>query len=504
MARWTNCDSLRNPRFDWKSIERRFRRLSQSILLCLVATQLAVRADEPEGFVFVGSSSCATFGCHGNAVTRSPEVWKSSFITWHRTDPHARAFDELYTERSVKMVSLLEPLDVGSAEYESDYWRVLEKRCVGCHATPAAVAPLQSDLKAAPAESLRSGVSCESCHGAAGNWLTEHATSRWTEYSPAEKVQRWGLFNTRDLSARAALCMECHVGPKQGVSGGEYDVTHELIAAGHPRLSFEFSAYLANLPPHWDESNDRSRTGRQETFHFDAWRIGQIEMARKLTSQLVVRSSQSDGKWPDFSNYDCFACHHPLRSDQSSRAENVVLLPRPGLPRAADWPFAHLQAIASTSQSHKSLQQLLKDAHQQLRFGSAELPAKRQQSLVAVSDSIAALSQSVRDEKFSNPKNARILTALLTDLLSENSTDWDRAVQFNLALAAFVEDYEPGEINRTSGIAIRARELETHLDSQFGSDRLGTIYRSPKDFSPDDKNLRDRLRAIAKELESIR
>ena len=477
------------------------------ILICLMAVGPTICAAEP-GFVFVGSSSCATFGCHGNSVTRSPEAWKSSFATWTRTDPHARAFEVLYTERSVKMISLLlEPLDVAGAEYEAGYWRVLEKRCIGCHATPAAVMSHQADSSFMVNEALRGGVSCESCHGAASHWLAEHATSRWTGYSAEEKSKRWGQTNTRDLSVRAALCVECHMGPKQGVSGGEYDVTHELISAGHPRLRFEFSAYLANLPPHWNESKDRSRTGRQETFHFDAWRIGQVENARKLVSQLADRSSQPEGFLTDFSNYDCYACHHPLRVDRIPQAENATaVLPRPGLPRAADWPFAHLQAIASTKESLRTLQQPLTDARRHLRFGSAELQANRQRLLVALGDSIAGLSQLLQNEKRSVRENGRILAALLADVLAEKSIDWDRAVQFNLALAAFVEDYEPGEVNRTSGVAIRARELATYLDGHFNhkNEQSGSIYDSPSGFNPEDKNLRDRLRAIAKELESIR
>jgi hypothetical protein len=51
--------------------------------------------------------------------------------------------------------------------------------------------------------------------------------------------------------------------PKPGPDGKPWrDVNHDLIAAGHPRLSFELSAFMATMPPHWT-AHRRPRAGRR-------------------------------------------------------------------------------------------------------------------------------------------------------------------------------------------------------------------------------------------------
>ena len=65
--------------------------------------------------------------------------------------------------------------------------------------------------------------------------------------------------------------MTCHVGTPDA------NVDHDMIAAGHPPLRFEFSSYLANLPPHWDVAKDRQKNspGGETLFEPLAWVTGQ-------------------------------------------------------------------------------------------------------------------------------------------------------------------------------------------------------------------------------------
>ncbi len=514
-------------------------RFPTTTCVLLIACGMTVRAEEPEGVQFVGSSSCATFGCHGNTVTRSPDAWKTSFILWTRNDPHAGAFQVLFNERSAQMVELLVPnlsdiregeapaepqtarntgsagaspsRNMSNAEYEANYWSVIEQRCIGCHATPAVTDTTgPTSTIRPPTEALRHGVSCESCHGAAGKWLTEHATSRWADYTPEDKADRWGLTNTQDLTARAAVCVDCHVGPRQSPTGEVFDVTHELIAAGHPRLSFEFSAYLANLPPHWDEAKDKTRHGGA-SFHFDAWLVGQLQMARKLASQLELRSSPADrltshAAWPEFSNFDCFACHHRLSVHRLSTQHHATISSATrGQPQPTDWPFAQLQIIArsSTTESIRELEQPLADARKQLVFGVGESPASRQQSFAVLRNALAVSSQSMLHDRLVQEARVAVLENLLGEITSRQATSWDRVMQFQLALSAFVEDCDSGDSKRT-GIARLTQQLATYLDSRFGLSRSASIYVSPEQFDSTDKELLTQLQAISVELKSMR
>jgi hypothetical protein len=86
------------------------------------------------------------------------------------------------------------------------------------------------------------GVGCESCHGASGRWLGPHTTLGWRDRPWPEKAAL-GMRNTKDLASRARLCAGCHVGDGGSDDLPARDVNHDLIAAGHPRLNFELSAY---------------------------------------------------------------------------------------------------------------------------------------------------------------------------------------------------------------------------------------------------------------------
>ena len=118
------------------------------------------------------------------------------------------------------------------------------------------------------------GVACESCHGPAQRWLNEHYREGWRTRTPSEK-HAVGMADTRSLRGRAESCVPCHVG------AADMDVNHDLIAAGHPPLHFEFAAYHANLPRHWDDAKDTdSRLGGKRDFEARAWAIGQVVSAR--------------------------------------------------------------------------------------------------------------------------------------------------------------------------------------------------------------------------------
>src|SRR5262249_53689511 len=153
-----------------------------------------------------------------------------------------------------------------------------------------------------------------SCHGPAEKWLTTHYLREWQQKKPEEK-EALGLRPTKDLVVRAQVCVTCHVG------GSGSEVNHDLIAAGHPRLRFEYGAYLANLPKHWDEKKDRK--GRPD-FDAQVWAVGQVVSMQASLQLLEHRAAAPKAPWPEFAEYDCFACHHDL-ADQKWRRDPKYL-----------------------------------------------------------------------------------------------------------------------------------------------------------------------------------
>jgi hypothetical protein len=208
----------------------------------LVERQSAKREGEaPTEPRLVGSASCATAACHGG-LSGQPIVG-AEFSIWSQRDPHSRAYSVLLNDLSQQMAKRLELMQPA---HESAI-------CLNCH-SPATTTVTEAapDRERHPIE----GVSCEQCHGPAEHWLTAHVRKDWRPRSLAEK-QKLGYRDLTDVLTRANLCADCHVG------GPGRDVNHDLIAAGHPRLFFELSAFHANMPRHWPEKSIGERGGAQ-------------------------------------------------------------------------------------------------------------------------------------------------------------------------------------------------------------------------------------------------
>lgn len=271
----------------------------------------------------VGSASCSASACHGSIQPfdqSSSPIFRNEHTTWICDDPHSRAYQTLFSDRSKFMSQALAAEDASPIPAHED------PRCLACHTTPRP----QDELVLAPRGPREDGVGCESCHGAASDWLGPHTSAGWNDLPSETRETSFGFSNTRDLTRRAEICAGCHVGSRGDASGvAVRDVNHDLIAAGHPRLTFEFSAYLANMPPHWAEKGenaDPSMTTR-------AWAVGQRVVAAESVRLLGQRALAHDAPWPELSEYDCLACHRPLDSAASTS-------PSTGFPGWGTWPLS--------------------------------------------------------------------------------------------------------------------------------------------------------------------
>jgi predicted CXXCH cytochrome family protein len=392
-----------------------------------------------------GTESCAASGCHGKAFDGNRD-WSSAHSRWFSGDPHRRACDVLYTQRSVEIYRNLHPTEqLAEAVDAGVYETFLQRRCVGCHASST------SDAKSPLA--MQSGVSCESCHGPASGWIDQHYLTSWKGGG--------GFRDLKDLPTRAAVCAACHVGPIVADDGTRYDVDHELIAAGHPRLAFELDAYLTNYPKHWNEATDHVRY--PGTFHANAWLCGQQAASSKLIEQLARRQQTR----PEFSNYDCFDCHHSLRVRGDART---------GFPRPALLPLAQFAAVME-DRAELPLPALWRQAESHLtqQWTEAEL-ARFTFSDIEFPD----LTLLHKAELLSHATALRRIPVAWGAAGTRTPT-WDEAVQFYLAVQAFSRDLEPSARNQ---LASAAEQLATALGPQNFAGRLPTQYESPTTFDP--------------------
>lgn len=284
-------------------------------------------------FHMEGAISCAAAACHNR---QGPLGTKGSeYSTWLTTDPHRKAFNVLYNERSMRIEKNLHQGQASSA--------AMDRLCLGCHVHPE-LGPSGNAVDVTAAF-VQDGVSCEGCHGAAGRWRTMHYMDGWPHLSDEEK-QRQGMNPTKNLLVRAQTCAGCHVG------SGDRDVNHDLIAAGHPRLTFAYSAYLAILPKHWDV---RAEKARYPDLEARTWAVGQVASAQAALALLAYRADPrkpaaegSSKAWPEFAEYNCFACHHALQGESWRQQPGHYHDRKPGALPWGTWYDALLSQAAGT------------------------------------------------------------------------------------------------------------------------------------------------------------
>ncbi len=458
------------------------------------------RRELPPSFV-MGEQSCASAGCHGQAFDGATRDWQAAYSIWLEEDPHQRAFAVLYTERAIEIYRNLQPDGKHATEPPADipYEAFLGERCLGCHATGLrgrGVVPL-AEGRDRPAFYL-AGVTCESCHGPASAWLDTHYLANFPRNTP-------GFLDTKPLHLRARACVGCHVGPMIAANGKLYDMNHDLIAAGHPRLAFEFASYLTNLPKHWNDTQEviaHQPIGQPMTFLSDAWAVGQEQVARQLVRQIEQRltAAKRDPNatpWPEFSNYDCVDCHHSLGPPGNVRTTSAQLAGRRNAPRPATAPLAMLRIMsgplppqenAAVAAAAKRVENLLRDSWH-IPITMLEQPAADELEILTVrgNPSLVAFATQGRHQQQAAWLLARIQPwkRPLADNPPFHRWDptWDEALQLylgTLVLAQELEWQQPGLIHNA------VSPLGEYLD-RYSFRRLGrapTQYDAPTDFEP--------------------
>jgi hypothetical protein len=345
----------------------------------------------------VGTPSCSARGCHGRDDPLPGKIGRHEYSAWNYADPHTRSYAVLFNDQSTQIAARLH---LAKPAYQ-------ESRCLACHA----------EVSGADGLGQIGSIGCESCHGSAWLWLDPHtAGDGWrTKFPEAAKT----LLDVNNLTAMARSCVACHIGAPAGDGIGVRDMNHDMIAAGHPRLNFEFAGYLAQLPPHW---NEKARP-RDAAFYAKAWAIGQAVSAEAALNLLDHRAQQP--AWPELAEFACYACHHHLGSNLNWRQNEFK---SDGSLPFGSWYFATLESLAPDSKEPIR------------RF--AELMKRRPtgpqviESLKGLKPVVASIIQQAEKQ----PDAAALRTRVEQNLREPARRDWDGAAQLYLALAALSPD----------------------------------------------------------------
>lgn len=144
-----------------------------------------------------------------------------------------------------------------------------DSRCTTCHA------PLHDVSQSLRGENFKvsEGVSCESCHGPAENWIRSHTRK---DYTRAGRTAA-GIRDLQNLYVRANTCVACH-----------QNVDADILKAGHPELIFELDGQSVAEPKHWSAA--KNGNGAQ------AWLVGQAVALREMSWQLANEKSPTENQ----------------------------------------------------------------------------------------------------------------------------------------------------------------------------------------------------------------
>ncbi len=376
---------------------------------------------------FVGAGSCAAAACHNANFTHGQKG--SEYTLWITRDPHAKAYQVLFDDRSKQIQKNLQR-EVSAHE---------DQRCLSCHVAPAYDA---AKPPSAAAYFKTDGVSCESCHGPANAWIARHHLDEWRSKTREEKKQ-FGMTDTQTLSGRAQVCVQCHVGTSQ------MEVDHDLIAAGHPRLHFEFAAFHAYMPRHWPDAKDRA--GRPD-LEARVWAVGQIASAHASLELLADRAADKKKPWPEFAEHDCSACHHDLSA--KSAGKRVAL---PWADPSAMTPHA-LDLVKQ--QNARDLSDLLR----RIRAGMAK---SDRVAVEADARAAAVLLKPFLDADLPTKIPAH---NLLRAILAEKAAGADAATQTYLAIAALAST--ENDLPRGLRLALQTRMRELNIPKKYDPEAI--------------------------------
>jgi hypothetical protein len=448
----------------------------------------------------LGVGACASPACHGGADSADNikrGKWSSSYTVWVERDKHAKAYAVLGSAESKKILRNLDRLGP-----DVDPMPQRDERCLACHSSAVRQA-FQPDIagrsQAGKPNVLRAfvadGVGCESCHGPARGWLAEHTSRTWSEADRAAThrdthgprltdADAAKMVNTKDVKVRAQVCVDCHVGSAGGDGLPERNMNHDMIAAGHPRLTFEYSAFLANMPHHWDV---KSTSGDGPPLR--GWAVGQAVSAQASLRLLAARAKEAETDpaktpWPELSEYDCYACHHALTTGSYHRkymkpaGKDGV---RPGSCALSRWYLPMTERLLQTSLESDASDVRLKELSELRQEMSGRSPRPKE---VAAKASAAAGNLEPLISVLAKPSlppgfAPRLFEGLKSE--KEPPANWDEACMIYLL---YRSAYRSESGLRPALMAVR-KTLEFTSDPALPGGEVPGYSNSPRDFDPE-------------------
>jgi hypothetical protein len=406
-----------------------------------------------DGQTHLGVASCAG-PCHARqsalGMASGASMRGSEIVVWQDPDSvrgrHAQAYNVLLEPRGQ---DIARKLGIGPPERAAE--------CLSCHSdfTPA--------NKRGARFQLADGVGCESCHGGAEKWLNTHYAPDATH---AQNVAN-GMFPTDNIEARARLCSSCHLGS----SAADQFVTHRIMGAGHPRLSFEVELFTSLQMHHVEDEDYAKRKALQSRAR--VWAVGQAVSMRQAVDLFLRAEKSRTTLFPELSYFDCHSCHRPI-SDQTSFRSSWQPNPGRGLGPGVV-PFSDANLMVLTAAAKAFAPGLAADLDQKGRafsmatLGTAE---ERARTGAALSATLTQLVRAFNASSISAERAEAALRNVVDAAQSERYTSYGAAEQAVMA----VDSLSRGLADLGGARAERAARARGAIDAAYAAVRDPNSY----------------------------
>ena len=410
----------------------------------------------------VGTVNCASSTCHGSIPPLDgSHVLQNEYTTWLRMDAHTQAYAVLLNEKSR---SIARKLGLAEGAHRAPL-------CLDCHSHKP-LGPL------GPRHVPTEGIGCEGCHGPAGRWVASHTVEGVTH---AENVSK-GLYPSDRPEAQARLCLSCHFGDETRF------VSHRLMGAGHPRLSFEMKTFSVLEPAHFRVDADyRQRKGDYDSVRI--WAVGQAIAARHQLDTLTDPKRGRLGPFPELVLFDCHACHHPMSDERWTPHYGLS----PGLIRLNDGNLLMLRALTRGILPDRSptFDSEVMALHRAVSAGEA--PAGKDYLVLAkeLSSRIQSLVPALQRATYDAAAQRRILIALIDEAGTSSFSDYAAAEQACMAITNLVNDLiHTGVLRLTTGLKARIEGLldalqdDERYNPEFFRSQLAALKRETVGTTP--------------------
>jgi Cytochrome c554 and c-prime len=434
-----------------------------ALLIAFTSSQTPAKAALPNDTTHLGVASCSGSTCHGRSQPDGAIVRQDEIMRWQEVSSaggaHSRALAALSQPRSE---GIARRLGIGNA--------ATAPMCLGCHSENAASRGAQYQQS--------DGVGCEACHGGSVNWIDVHKAGNRTA------SLRSGLINLSNPATKASVCLDCHYG---SADGGQF-VTHRIMAAGHPRISFELDLFTTLQQHHNEDADYAARKGK--TNNVRVWAIGQAMALERSLALYANPGLGTEGAFPEFYFLDCHSCHRRIYDDQQF---NASVTPNPGRPASLGMPpYNDENMIMLTAAARIASPSLAQRFDADSRSFHAAFSKDRASAVVAGNKlrlTATSLATAFQSANFDRSKTFAVIDLIASDVISDRFTDYEGSVQAVMAIDTLLNALvNAGQVSQGSVVSIRG-----------DVNRAYAAVREPNDYRPSEFQ-----RALGSAVRSIR